>query len=295
VITPAPRALRRAAAATPATTATTAAADCQHYQLPDRQLPANRLSAAQGAGQIFFGKPRGGWVIQSTKKGWGQIDFFDFFYRGFELPSRRNAQKRDKQKSRKIGFGFLVDYFEKGFDMDVLQKLFLWYFRTPLADKRPRYQHLHWHAPSGDVVFSVNICVVFLKSPHSKKKRKTRQKTFEKRDKKHRAVLEYRGAVFAGVPGVLLGHGGDHPRYASYVEVPRNFSIVRFYTHICMMTRLDAIKHAVKVHPRMALGRNIMGSHIDKRCKCTLQDTYSSHVQQDALEPKSLYKLMNNA
>jgi hypothetical protein len=33
-----------------------------------------------------------------------------FFYRAFELPSPRNAQKRDKQKSRKIGFGFFVDF-----------------------------------------------------------------------------------------------------------------------------------------------------------------------------------------
>ena len=54
----------------------------------------------------------------------------------------------------------------------------------------------------------------------------------------HRAVFGYRGAVFAGVPGVLLGHGGNHPWYASYVEVPRNFWIISFYTHICMMTRL---------------------------------------------------------
>jgi hypothetical protein len=54
----------------------------------------------------------------------------------------------------------------------------------------------------------------------------------------HRAVFGHRGGVFAGVPGVLLGHGGNHPRYASYVEVPRNFSIISFYTHICMMTRL---------------------------------------------------------
>ena len=51
-------------------------------------------------------------------------------------------------------------------------------------------------------------------------------------DNEHRAVFGYRGAVFAGVPGVLLGHGGNHPRYASYVEVPGNFSIISFYTHI---------------------------------------------------------------
>jgi hypothetical protein len=41
------------------------------------------------------GDPRGGWVGQSTKKDQGQIYFFDIFYRVFELPSSRNAQKRD--------------------------------------------------------------------------------------------------------------------------------------------------------------------------------------------------------
>jgi hypothetical protein len=44
----------------------------------------------------------------------------------------------------------------------------------------------------------------------------------------HRAVFEYRGAVFPGVPGVPLGHGGNHPRYASYVEVLGNISIMSF-------------------------------------------------------------------
>jgi hypothetical protein len=29
----------------------------------------------------------------------------------------------------------------------------------------------------------------------------------------HRAVFEYWGPVFAGVPGVLLGHGGNHLRF----------------------------------------------------------------------------------
>jgi hypothetical protein len=58
--------------------------------------------------------PRGGWVGQSTKKGW--VRFFSiFFYRVFKLPSPGNAQKRDKQIEEKIGFGFLVDFFVNTF------------------------------------------------------------------------------------------------------------------------------------------------------------------------------------
>jgi hypothetical protein len=34
-----------------------------------------------------------------------------FFYRVFELPSPRNAQKRNKRNREKIGFGFLVELF----------------------------------------------------------------------------------------------------------------------------------------------------------------------------------------
>jgi hypothetical protein len=44
-----------------------------------RSLTSNQ----KGAGQKKIGDPRGGWVGQSTKKGWGQIYLFDIFYRVF--------------------------------------------------------------------------------------------------------------------------------------------------------------------------------------------------------------------
>jgi hypothetical protein len=51
-----------------------------------------------------------------AKKGPGSDLFcLIFFYRVFELPSPRNAQKRDKTNREKIGFGFLVELFCKNF------------------------------------------------------------------------------------------------------------------------------------------------------------------------------------
>jgi hypothetical protein len=44
--------------------------------------------------------------------------FCEFFYRVFELPSPRNAQKRDKQIEKQIDFGFFVDVFVKTFRHD---------------------------------------------------------------------------------------------------------------------------------------------------------------------------------
>jgi hypothetical protein len=47
----------------------------------------------------------------------GLVSFFPrFFYRVFELPSPRNAQKRDKTNPEKNGFGFFRhDFFAKRF------------------------------------------------------------------------------------------------------------------------------------------------------------------------------------
>jgi hypothetical protein len=80
----------------------------------------------QGAGpQKKVGYPRGGWVGHSTKKRWGQIYFPDIFYRVFELPSPRNAQKVIKKSRKKIDFGFLVEFFVNFFRRDCLCKTFL--------------------------------------------------------------------------------------------------------------------------------------------------------------------------
>jgi hypothetical protein len=50
----------------------------------------------------------GGWVRgQKTEKDQDQIYLFDSFSGVFELPSPRNAQKRDKNKSRKNRFCIL--------------------------------------------------------------------------------------------------------------------------------------------------------------------------------------------
>jgi hypothetical protein len=83
-----------------------------------------------------IGDPRGGWVGQSTKKGWGRICFLDIFYRVFELPSPSNAQKRDKRNRETIGFGFLVDVF---FDTMFFSKHFFSVFEIPsLRNTRKR-------------------------------------------------------------------------------------------------------------------------------------------------------------
>jgi hypothetical protein len=76
-------------------------------------------SFAQGAGQKKIGDPAvGGWVGQSTKRGWDRIQFLDIFYLVFLLPSPRNAQKRDKKTPRKNGLGLLAHFFVKTFRHD---------------------------------------------------------------------------------------------------------------------------------------------------------------------------------
>jgi hypothetical protein len=93
---------------------------------------ARAFATCQGAGKNKTGDPRGGWVGQSTKKGWGQIFLviflvIFFFTRVFDLPSPRNAQKRDKKVEKKIGFGFLVfgRFFCKNFSTRSFAKRFL--------------------------------------------------------------------------------------------------------------------------------------------------------------------------
>ena len=67
-----------------------------------------------------------------------------------------------------------------------------------------------------------------------------------------------------------------------------------FYAYLHDDEAYDKVLVA-KVHPRMALRHFFMGSHIDTRWKCTLQDTCSSYVKHDALWAKVLYDLTNNA
>jgi hypothetical protein len=60
-----------------------------------------------------------------AKKGLGSDLFVSiFFYRVFELPSPRNAQKRDKKIREKISFGLLVEFFVKTFRDDFFCKTF---------------------------------------------------------------------------------------------------------------------------------------------------------------------------
>jgi hypothetical protein len=93
---------------------------------------------SQGAGQKKTGDPRGGWVVQSTKKDQGQKKNFDIFYRVFELPSSRNAQKRDKRQIReKVGFGFLVEFFVKNNRHDLFCKTFFVVFLNSHRSKTP--------------------------------------------------------------------------------------------------------------------------------------------------------------
>jgi hypothetical protein len=67
----------------------------------------------------------GGWIRVRKSDGVGFI--FSIFFcrcRVFELPSPRNAQKRDKKNREKIGFGFLVEFFVKTFRHDVFCNFF---------------------------------------------------------------------------------------------------------------------------------------------------------------------------
>jgi hypothetical protein len=70
-----------------------------------------------------------GWFLggqKSTRV--GQIFFRDFFsrfyYSVFKLPSPRNAQKRDKKKSRKNRFWIFLSTFLKNFSTQIFGKTF---------------------------------------------------------------------------------------------------------------------------------------------------------------------------
>jgi hypothetical protein len=65
----------------------------------------------------------GGWV-RGQKMTRVRFVFFDIFYRVFELPLPRNAQKRDKKNREKVGFGVLVEFFVKTFRHDFFAKRF---------------------------------------------------------------------------------------------------------------------------------------------------------------------------
>jgi hypothetical protein len=90
------------------------------HQTPCLSYPQWHWSPRGRGRQKQIGDPQvvGGWVRgqKSTR-----VRFFvDFFNRVFELPSPRNAPKRDKTIEEKIGFGFLVDFFVKTFRHDFL-------------------------------------------------------------------------------------------------------------------------------------------------------------------------------
>jgi hypothetical protein len=73
-----------------------------------RDTRSHMLHGAQGASKKQIGDPRGGWVGGSEAKIGPGSDFPTiFFYCVFELPSPRNAQKRDKQNREKSVLDFL--------------------------------------------------------------------------------------------------------------------------------------------------------------------------------------------
>jgi hypothetical protein len=97
----------------------------------------NALTVVVACGRIFSFQAMGPqkkknrgppwWVGGSEyEKGLGWDLFFRYFFnRVFELPSSRNAQKRDKKSFReKVGFGFLVEFFVNFFRHDFFCKTF---------------------------------------------------------------------------------------------------------------------------------------------------------------------------
>jgi hypothetical protein len=82
------------------------------------------LAAVKGPAICFSVTPVvGGWV-RVRNRDRVRFIFSMFFYRVVELLSPRNAQKRDKQIEKKIGFGFLVEFFVKTFRHDFFCKTF---------------------------------------------------------------------------------------------------------------------------------------------------------------------------
>jgi hypothetical protein len=66
-----------------------------------------------------------GWFLGGRKSTRVDHIFCEILNRVFDLPSPRNAQKRDKQNVEKTGFGFFVDFFVKTFRHDFFGKRFL--------------------------------------------------------------------------------------------------------------------------------------------------------------------------
>jgi hypothetical protein len=82
--------------------------------------------------QKKIGDPRGEWVGGRTKRGWVRLKrkYFDIIF----IEKRPITNKRDKTNLKKIGFGFLVEFFVKTFRHDVrcfLQNVFLCVFELP--------------------------------------------------------------------------------------------------------------------------------------------------------------------
>jgi hypothetical protein len=113
-----------------------------------------------------------------AKKGLGSDLFFVTFYRVFELPSPRNAQKRDKQNRERIGFGFLVEFFVKTFRHDFFCKTFFVVLlnshrrETPETTTKQKSRgktdneiFVDFREKFSAWTFCKNICMVFLNSP----------------------------------------------------------------------------------------------------------------------------------
>jgi hypothetical protein len=67
------------------------------------------------------------WLVGSSeaREAPGLLSFFgDIFYRVSELPSPRNAQKREIKIEKKIGFGLFVDLFCKSVSTRFFYKTF---------------------------------------------------------------------------------------------------------------------------------------------------------------------------
>jgi hypothetical protein len=73
---------------------------------------SNAARSTKGPAKKKEGRGPPWWVGGSEyEKGLGSDLFFRYFFnRVFELPSSRNAQKRDKKIREKIGFGFLSNF-----------------------------------------------------------------------------------------------------------------------------------------------------------------------------------------
>jgi hypothetical protein len=115
------------------------------------------------------------------EKGTGSDLFFRyFFYRGFGLPSPRNAQKRDKKESRKNQFWIFGRIFVKTFRHDLFCKtFFVVFFELPslgITRKRDKTKKVEENLTSNflsiflgkafDMDFLQKYFMMFLNSPY---------------------------------------------------------------------------------------------------------------------------------